>query len=235
MARTPFGFTAATHDLNLCQVCDCPEDLWICLICGNVGCGRYKGGHAKEHWKETAHNYSIATTAPHVWDYAEDVWVHRLLQTKGDGKIVELPGSSRAVLGGGNNNRDGSGGGQQQDLEMVPREKMENIGIEYGHMLATQLDSQRMYFEEVVAKAVDKVAGSVREAERAATAVEEVRGQLEVMAREHREMKEEVIPGLQRDRDRMAAKAEKAGELARSMTKAFQEEKQVGRGLMDRV
>ncbi|KFY19448.1 hypothetical protein V491_04429 [Pseudogymnoascus sp. VKM F-3775] len=55
------------------------------------------------------------------------------------------------------------------------------------------------------------------------------------MEREHREMKEEVIPGLQRDRDRMASKAEKAGELARSMTKAFQEEKQVGRGLMDRV
>ncbi|OBT46140.1 hypothetical protein VE00_02810 [Pseudogymnoascus sp. WSF 3629] len=230
---TPFGFTAATHDLNLCQVCDCPEDLWICLICGNVGCGRYKGGHAKEHWKETAHNYSLETTTQHVWDYAEDVWVHRLLQTKGDGKIVELPGSSRAVLGGGNN-RDGNGGGQQ-DMEMVPREKMEKIGIEYGHMLATQLDSQRMYFEEVVAKAVDKAAGSAREAERAARAVEEVRGQLEVMAREHKEMKDEVIPGLQRDRDRMAARAEKAGELARSMTKAFQEEKQVGRGLMDRV
>ena len=229
---TPFGFTAATHDLNLCQVCDCPEDLWICLICGNVGCGRYKGGHAKEHWKETAHNYSLETTTQHVWDYAEDVWVHRLLQTKGDGKVVELPGSSRAVLGGGNRE---SSGGQQQDLEMVPREKMEKIGIEYGHMLASQLDSQRIYFEEVVAKAVDKAAGSAREAERAARAVEEVRGKLEVMDREHREMREEVIPGLQRDRDRMAAKAEKAGELARSMTKAFQEEKQVGRGLMDRV
>lgn len=197
-----------------------------------MGCGRYKGGHAKEHWKETAHNYSLETTTQHVWDYAEDVWVHRLLQTKGDGKIVELPGSSRAVLGGGNNNREASG---QQDLEMVPREKMENIGIEYGHMLASQLDSQRIYFEEVVAKAVDKAAGSARDAERAARAVEEVRAKLEVMEREHREMKEEVIPGLQRDRDRMASKAEKAGELARSMTKAFQEEKQVGRGLMDRV
>ncbi|KFY28438.1 hypothetical protein V493_02931 [Pseudogymnoascus sp. VKM F-4281 (FW-2241)] len=229
---TPFGFTAATHDLNLCQVCDCPEDLWICLICGNVGCGRYKGGHAKEHWKETAHNYSLETTTQHVWDYAEDVWVHRLLQTKGDGKVVELPGSSRAVLGGGNNRE---GGGGQQDMEMVPREKMEGIGIEYGHMLATQLDSQRMYFEEVVAKAVDKAAGSAREAERAARTVEEVRGKLEVMEREHKEMREDVIPGLQRDRDRMATKAEKAGELARSMTKAFQEEKQVGKGLMDRV
>ncbi|KAL5346362.1 hypothetical protein ACLOAV_008632 [Pseudogymnoascus australis] len=227
---TPFGFTAATHDLNLCQVCDCPEDLWICLVCGNVGCGRYKGGHAKEHWKETAHNYSLETTTQHVWDYAEDVWVHRLLQTKGDGKIVDLPGSSRSVLGGGNREAGG-----QQDLEMVPREKMENIGIEYGHMLATQLDSQRMYFEEVVAKAVDKAAGSAREAERAARAVEEVSGKLEVMQKEHTEMREEVIPGLQRDRDRMATKAEKAGELARSMTKAFQEEKQVGRGLMDRV
>ncbi|KFX86012.1 hypothetical protein V490_09273 [Pseudogymnoascus sp. VKM F-3557] len=92
-----------------------------------------------------------------------------------------------------------------------------------------------MYFEEVVAKAVDKAAGSAREAEKTARMMEDVRERMEGLEREHREMKDEVIPGLQRDRDRMAAKAEKAGELARSMTKAFQEEKQVGRGLMDRV
>jgi BRCA1-associated protein len=29
-----------------CLSCDSKEDLWICLICGNVGCGRYVGGHA---------------------------------------------------------------------------------------------------------------------------------------------------------------------------------------------
>ena len=22
------------------------QDLWICLICGNIGCGRYVGGHS---------------------------------------------------------------------------------------------------------------------------------------------------------------------------------------------
>jgi BRCA1-associated protein len=33
---------------NTCMTCDSKEDLWICLICGNVGCGRYHGGHAHE-------------------------------------------------------------------------------------------------------------------------------------------------------------------------------------------
>lgn len=33
----PFGSGAS----NLCTVCDCTDDLWICLICGHVGCGRY--------------------------------------------------------------------------------------------------------------------------------------------------------------------------------------------------
>ncbi|KAI7995463.1 BRAP2 RING ZnF UBP domain-containing protein 2 [Camellia lanceoleosa] len=51
----------------------CPtfENLWICVICGFVGCGRYEG-HSIRHWKETQHCYSLELDTQRVWDYAGD-------------------------------------------------------------------------------------------------------------------------------------------------------------------
>ncbi|KAK9045726.1 hypothetical protein V6N11_051634 [Hibiscus sabdariffa] len=66
------------------------ENLWICFICGFVGCGRYKGGYAIIHWKETQHCYSLELETHLVWDYAGENYVHRLIQPKTDGKLVEL-------------------------------------------------------------------------------------------------------------------------------------------------
>lgn len=34
-------------------------DLWICLICGHVGCGRYRGSHAALHWQSSGHGYAL--------------------------------------------------------------------------------------------------------------------------------------------------------------------------------
>ena len=44
------------------SVCDWPgllQDLWICLICGHIGCGRYHSKHAVAHWRETQHCYAL--------------------------------------------------------------------------------------------------------------------------------------------------------------------------------
>jgi len=203
------------------------------LICGNVGCGRYKGGHAKEHWKETAHNYALEIETQYVWDYAGDLWVHRLIQTKGDGKLVELPSDSRTA------NSAPSGFGEDSNseggIDMVPSAKLENIGMEYTHLLTSQLDSQRVYYEDVVKKAADKASTSSRAAEAAAAKAEEVLARLKELSIEDIRLRDEIIPSLERDRDRMASKAEKSSELARAMTKSFQEEKQVGKGLMERI
>lgn len=67
------------------------QDLWICLICGNVGCGRYSQGHASDHWKSSGHCYALETESQRVWDYASDGYVHRVIQSKADGKLVEVP------------------------------------------------------------------------------------------------------------------------------------------------
>lgn len=220
----PFGTTAS----ELCHVCDCSYDLWICLICGHVGCGRYKGGHAKEHWKETAHNFALEIETQHVWDYAGDLWVHRLIQTKGDGKLVDLPSHSKLAA-------NSSRAEMNEDIEMVPRAKLENIGIEYTHLLTSQLESQRMYFEDIVKKAADKASSASKAAEAASAKAKESMVAFRDLELEHAKLRNEVIPSLEKDRDRLKNKSEKSSELARTMTGKWQEEKRVAEGLMQRV
>jgi BRCA1-associated protein len=66
----------------------------MCLICGHVGCGRYREGHAAQHGKESGHAYALELEAQRVWDYGSDNYVHRLVQSKANGKLVELPSPS---------------------------------------------------------------------------------------------------------------------------------------------
>ena len=103
------------------------DSLWICLICGHIGCGRYVEGHAYQHYAETQHTYAMQLGNNRVWDYAGDNYVHRLLQNKSDGKMVEV---------------EGNPGQRASD------EKIDAVQLEYTYLLTNQLDSQRRYFEE---------------------------------------------------------------------------------------
>ena len=48
------------------QVCSRTSDVWICLICGHLGCGRYHAKHAVDHWKETGHCYALEIQSQRV-------------------------------------------------------------------------------------------------------------------------------------------------------------------------
>ena len=215
----PFGRNA--H--NLCLVCDSTEDLWICLICGNVGCGRYKGGHARQHWKDTAHSFSLELDTQYVWDYADDMWVHRLIRQKDDGKVMELPSRAEQATG------------SDADGNSVPQAKMRAIGIEYTHLLTSQLESQRIYFEEMLNKAVDKAAAACAAAEGAREEAAKARKEMHVLQAENEKLISETLPQLERDLERERKRADKAAELARKIAKTLQEEKSVSEGLMERV
>ena len=60
---------------------DVSDNLWICLICAHVGCGRYQKGHARTHFEETGHVYSLELVTQRVWDYKGDGYDFNLLYT----------------------------------------------------------------------------------------------------------------------------------------------------------
>lgn len=214
----PFGTSVS----NLCTVCDCTDDLWICLICGHVGCGRYKGGHAKDHWKETAHSFSLELETQHVWDYAGDMWVHRLIRDKGDGKVVELPNRSDPHQ-------------RPSDEDVVPRAKLDSIGLEYTHLLTSQLESQRAYYEELISKTVDKASKASTAAKSAASQAVTALEKLGVLEEQYKTLTKDTIPQLERDLERERSKASKSQDLARNLGKTVQEEKRINEGLMKRI
>lgn len=55
----------AGQDLGGCAMCDLKENLWLCLQCGSLGCGRAQFGgvggnsHALAHAKETGHGVAV--------------------------------------------------------------------------------------------------------------------------------------------------------------------------------
>ncbi|KAL3673839.1 hypothetical protein V7S43_001528 [Phytophthora oleae] len=130
-----------------CEVCGTTEHLWICLICGHVGCGRYSGEHAKQHYQETLHTYSLELETQRVWDYAGDGYVHRLILNKQDGKFVEFPGPNN--LSGERSQTPPTTSAEEEEGEHL---KLEKLAVEYNFLLKSQLEEQRLYYERLLAR-----------------------------------------------------------------------------------
>ena len=163
-------------------------------------------------------------TTQRVWDYASDGYVHRIVQSKTDGKLVELPSSNQTAL-------------PLDDIaeDYLPREKLESIGLEYTHLLTSQLDSQRLYFEEKVERAADKASEAATVAASATDAASKALSQLAELQCAYNNLVKDTIPTLERDRDRALRKAEKFEAMARNLEKEWREEKVLGSSLMERV
>ncbi|XP_019170024.1 PREDICTED: BRCA1-associated protein [Ipomoea nil] len=138
---------------SVCIVCQTSENLWMCVICGFVGCGRYKDEHAKRHWKETQHCYALELETRRVWDYSGDNYVHRLIQSKTDGKLVELNHHCVHSNEGCHNCECGVDPVFSEALE---NSKVEAIVNEYNELLTTQLENQKMYFETLLQEAEEE-------------------------------------------------------------------------------
>lgn len=134
----------STSETEVCN--DCPEisNLWICLVCGNVGCSRYAPQqHSLKHFVNTGHCFAMEISTSRVWDYAGDNYVHRLVTNESDGKLVELPDKNSVVgaTGKSNNNNNNSS----------TIDKIDEVGFEYSQLLISQLASQREYYESLLA------------------------------------------------------------------------------------
>lgn len=206
-----------------CSACHSEVNLWVCLICGNVGCGRYDGAHAFAHYGQTSHAFAMDLATQRVWDYVGDAYVHRIIQSKSDGKLVELPAADNSAL-------------EPPDMEdAVPREKLENMSVEYTHLLTSQLESQRAYFEEIVERAADKASRASAAASSAEEAAERATTSLQSLQIAHDKLVHDTIPGIERDKLRAEKRAEKFETMARRMEKEWREEKAMNESLMKRI
>ena len=208
---------------NECCVCQSEVNLWICLICGNVGCGRYDGAHAFAHFKQTSHTFAMDLATQRVWDYISDGYVHRIIQNKSDGKLVELPAAGNSALD------------PPDWTDAVPREKLENISVEYTHLLTSQLESQRAYFEEIVERAADKASKAGAAASSAQETAEKATANLLTLQRQYDSLINETVPNMERDKDRAERRAERFEAMSRKMEKEWKEEKVMSESLMKRV
>lgn len=211
---------------NECSVCGSTQNLWICLICGSIGCGRYDSAHAFAHYEATSHTYAMDVVTQHVWDYAGDGYVHRLIQNKADGKLVDMPASTQQSFS--------APGMTGYANDTVPREKLDNMGMEYAYLLTSQLESQRAYFEEQLERAVDKAAKAASSADEASRAVASLSQKLDKLHMQHSEATT-TIASLEKESTRNANKAASASELARKLTKQYKEEQTMNESLMSRI
>ncbi|CAI6322012.1 unnamed protein product [Periconia digitata] len=210
---------------NECSVCGSTQNLWICLICGNTGCGRYDSAHAFAHYEATNHTYAMDVVSQYVWDYAGDGYVHRLIQNKADGKLVDLPLASSAAQG---NEMTGYAG------DTVPREKVDSMRMEYAYLLTSQLESQRLYFEEQVERAADKASKASSTVETLSATIESLRSEIDRLTTSNTATSASLAQ-LEKQAERNEKKAQSAQDLARNLSKQIKEEQIMNESLMTRI
>lgn len=193
-----------------CFECQGSEDLWICLICGYVGCGRYVGGHSHAHFLETEHSYTMELGENRVWDYVGDNFVHRLVQTDDQsGKLVEAEGNGPGYckgVDGVNVNHD---------------EKMDSIQLEYTYLLTSQLESQRRYFEEKISRVEEN---TQRE-------IDDMVAQTRVAGEEAKVLNDKV-ESMSKEKNKSDNKLNSANVRIRKLCDELKEEKQMNENLV---
>lgn len=90
------------------------------------------------HFEATFHTFTLQIGGNLVWDYAGDNYVHRLIQSSTDGKVVEHQG-------------------RNLDPDQKSDDKIDAIQLEYSFLLTNQLESQRLYFEELLKQHEEKM------------------------------------------------------------------------------
>lgn len=166
-----------------------------------------------------------------MWDYAGDGYVHRLIQNKADGKLVELPSAAIGI----NGSRAGGESAGPSAADALSAEKIEAIGIEYSYLLTSQLDSQRVFYEEKTTELqvqIETLRGLVEglSSDLEAEKVTRCENEAKIMANEkarHVELEGEVV--------RLQTKMQKTTTLAQKLAKELQDERAVSKGLMENL
>ena len=95
-------YPSLSQGAGSCVSCGLRDNLWACLICGHLGCGRYTSQHARLHFQAMGHSFSLELATGRVWDYDRDTFVHNVeLQ-----KVLSARDSSYSTMSVGGNTTD---------------------------------------------------------------------------------------------------------------------------------
>uniref|UniRef100_A0A7S3E5P1 UBP-type domain-containing protein n=1 Tax=Rhodosorus marinus TaxID=101924 RepID=A0A7S3E5P1_9RHOD len=126
---------------STCQECEVSDSLWMCLICGHVGCGRRVQQHALLHFKKTSHTFSVEIESGKVWDYVGDNFVHRLIASSSEDKIVEV---SR------NDSTSSVSSQAVAEVHTAHQSLVESVVDSYNRQVTDELDRQRLHYEKQI-------------------------------------------------------------------------------------
>ncbi|CAG9324586.1 unnamed protein product [Blepharisma stoltei] len=129
---------SASHE-ERCEDCEERTELWICLICGHLGCGRYKEAHGKVHFQITKHSFTLELATQRIWDYAGDNYVHRLVHS----------GPSLVIF--------------DEELSDEPKEDLDRMIWEYNYLINSQLEQQRLLYESKIESKLEEKHSEISE------------------------------------------------------------------------
>lgn len=111
-----------------CEECYSDKDIYICMICGYVACGRYQNADSKAHWKEKKHSLAMFHNEIAIWDYNRDEFVHRI-----------------------NTNNDIFCESNFDDMyDKQVKDMADTISQNYTLLLCEQLEQQQKYFNDKI-------------------------------------------------------------------------------------
>jgi hypothetical protein len=145
------------------------RDLWICLVCGFIGCGSSNCHHIRDHYESLLHAYAMNVENGRVWDFAGDGYVHRLImqQSDTDGytlgslsdtdggmnggmltarvqpKMVEVPDPRYRL-----SSRTRQAPLTTAEESLVVNRKLESTAYHYNQLLTWQLGQNRQQYED---------------------------------------------------------------------------------------
>ncbi|XP_013104044.2 BRCA1-associated protein isoform X2 [Stomoxys calcitrans] len=80
-----------TQEVTTCMSCELRTDLWLCLQCNHIGCGRHQRGHALNHYNTSQHGEVMHLRSFSIWNYNEGEFVHRPYNGQAESKQMVSP------------------------------------------------------------------------------------------------------------------------------------------------
>ncbi|KJP87863.1 hypothetical protein AK88_02467 [Plasmodium fragile] len=83
-----------------CRDCNNVDDIWLCLTCANIGCGRYQKSHAKFHSTLYNHHYCLNLRTKQVWNYMREAFIEERVEDDQSELALAWRGGSGPTGGG---------------------------------------------------------------------------------------------------------------------------------------